>query len=461
MAGGEGYSQRARRATRPGVRLFALIGVVLGLAALQIGLTPHPLLGARVSMGQARSLQPSETPVFISTSAAALVFTSTTVVMSPAPTVAASANVAIRPSPSQPPAHIPSPSATPRPTATPTRSKPATATFTPTSAATPTATPTRELHLATIDYFVADRSAAYPGDRVALSWDLHDAREAYLLHDAQEEGVVAPGGKVFTLTDTTAFTLSARTDDGETREGLVVTALPVPTPDGVHRTAEVPILMYHYISKPPKGADVYRLDLSVTPENFEAQLAWLSNHGYQTITLRDLVFHLTAGRALPEKPVILTFDDGYRDNYANAFPLLKEYGYTGTFFILTRPIDDGDPNYLTWDMVTEMHQAGMQMQPHGCRHYDLKGKSVDLLVYEIVGPKEAIEGRTGETVRFFSYPAGSYDQQTLEVLESAHFWAAVTTIQGTTQSSDALLELQRLRVRGGTTLGGFTQLLDP
>ncbi len=458
MAGSDGCSsQRARHRAWPVVRLVALIGLALAIAALQIGLTPFPSLGVWASVGHAQSSQPAETLVFTSTSVAVPVFTSTTVVASRVPSVTASAMVTVRPSPSRTPTRTPSPSATATMTATPTQTKPATAT--PTSTCTPT--PTRKLHLATIDYFVADRSAIYPGDRVALSWDLHDAREAYLLYDGQEEGVVAPGGKVFTLTTTTPFTMSARTEDGEANESLVVTVLPVPAPDGVHRTAEVPILMYHYISKPPKGADAYRLDLSVTPENFEAQLAWLSGQGYQSVTLRALVYHLTAGWPLPERPVVLTFDDGYRDAYTNAFPLLKEYGYTGTFFILTRPIDDGDPNYLTWDMVKEMYQAGMQMQPHGYRHYDLKGKSVDFLVYEIVGPKEAIEDRTGETVRFFSYPAGSYDRQTIAVLESAHFWAAVTTIQGTTQSSDALFELQRLRVRGGTTLGGFAQLLDP
>jgi len=78
--------------------------------------------------------------------------------------------------------------------------------------------------------------------------------------------------------------------------------------------------MYHYISVPPAGSDIYRRDLSVKPAEFEAQLAWLRSQGYQGIRLADLVYNLTQGRPLPEKPVILTFDDGYRDNYANAFP---------------------------------------------------------------------------------------------------------------------------------------------
>ena len=105
--------------------------------------------------------------------------------------------------------------------------------------------------------------------------------------------------------------------------------------------------MYHYVSEPPADADIYRRDLSVTPANFEVQLAWLQGQGYESITLTDLVYHLARGWSLPDKPVILTFDDGYRDNYTNAFPLLLEYGYTGTFFLVTGPIDFENPDYLT------------------------------------------------------------------------------------------------------------------
>jgi peptidoglycan/xylan/chitin deacetylase (PgdA/CDA1 family) len=330
-------------------------------------------------------------------------------------------------------------------------------THTPTPTPSATATPTPRL--ATIDYFTADRWALYPGDRVTLRWDLHNAREAYLLYEGKEEGVVAPGSAVFTLTTTTAFTLSARTEDGAVTAHLTVRVLPVPTPDGVQRSAEIPILMYHYISAPPPDADKYRRDLSVTPEDFEAHLAWLRSQGYESITLRELVFHLWAGWPLPAKPIVLTFDDGYRDQYTNAFPLLQKYGYVGTFFLVTRPIDDGDPNYMTWEMVSEMQRAGMSMQPHGYRHFDLKGRPVDFLVYEIVGAKEAIEARTGEVTRFFCYPSGSYDERTIRVLESAGFWAAVTTIAGRHQSTEKLFELERLRVRNTTQVEDLALLL--
>ena len=217
--------------------------------------------------------------------------------------------------------------------------------------------------------------------------------------------------------------------------------------------------MYHYVSEPPANADIYRRDLSVTPANFEAQLAWLQSQGYESITLTDLVYHLARGWPLPDKSVILTFDDGYRDNYTNAFPLLQEYGYTGTFFLVTGPIDFENPEYLTWDMVEEMHQAGMDFQPHSYRHLDLRGTGSDFLIFEILAPKEAIEARTGETPRFYAYPSGSYDDRTIAFLKSANYWGAVITEQGATHTSDGLFELDRVRVRRRHTLEDFETLM--
>ena len=218
--------------------------------------------------------------------------------------------------------------------------------------------------------------------------------------------------------------------------------------------------MYHYVSDPPADADIYRRDLSVTPANFEAQLAWLQSRGYESITLTDLVYHLARGWPLPDKPVILTFDDGYRDNYTKAFPLLQEYGYTGTFFLVTGPIDFENPDYLTWDMVEEMVQAGMDFQPHSYRHLDLRGAGKDFLIFEILAPKEAIQARTGETPRFYAYPSGRYDDRTIAVLKSANYWGAVITEQGATHTSDGLFELDRVRIRGTHTLEDFEKLMD-
>jgi peptidoglycan/xylan/chitin deacetylase (PgdA/CDA1 family) len=226
------------------------------------------------------------------------------------------------------------------------------------------------------------------------------------------------------------------------------TPTPGPTPIGQGISLDVPILMYHYISVPPPEADDIRLDLSVTPAQFEAHLAYLRQAGYETISMRQLAYALSQQAPLPPKPIIITFDDGYRDNYENAFPLLRKYGYTGVFFVFNYPIDTGDANYLTWDMVIEMHKAGMEIGSHSYRHWDLRGRDADFLIYEIVGSKEAIEQRIGEPVRFFAYPFGYYDDLTKRVIESAHFWNAVTTELGIEQSFDNRFEMPRIRMHG-------------
>lgn len=227
------------------------------------------------------------------------------------------------------------------------------------------------------------------------------------------------------------------------------TKTPTSTPQPI--TQHVPILMYHYLSTPPADADAIRRDLSVSPEQFEAHLAYLRQAGYKTTSLEQLAYAIKGVIQLPAKPIIITFDDGYRDNYENAFPILKKNGFAATFFIFTQPIDENNVGYLSWDMVKEMHRAGMEFGSHSYRHLDMRQRDVDFLVYEIVGSSEAIAKRTDEPVRFFSYPAGRYDDLVIKVLESAKFWGAVTTQWGATQSFDNRFELPRLRIRGNDT----------
>ncbi|MCC7352720.1 MAG: polysaccharide deacetylase family protein [Anaerolineae bacterium] len=238
------------------------------------------------------------------------------------------------------------------------------------------------------------------------------------------------------------------------------THTPGPTPDGVAREARVPILMYHYISVPPPGAGAIRRDLSVSPERFEAHLRYLKEAGYQSISLRDLLYHLALGWPLPPKPIILTFDDGYRDNYENAFPLLKSYGFRGTFFLVTDLIDQGLPAYMTWSQIKEMYQAGMEFGAHSRNHPDLRDKPVDYLVWQSLGPSETIAYNLGEQPRFYSYPSGQYDKKAVEVIRSAGYWAGLTVHQGMTHSSQRLYELQRIRIRGAHSAEDLARLLS-
>lgn len=240
----------------------------------------------------------------------------------------------------------------------------------------------------------------------------------------------------------------------------VPAANPEPTPDGVTRTVRMPILMYHYLSAPPADADIYRTDLSVTPEHFAAHLDAMQAAGYAVISLYDLLDHLVQGAPLPEKPVVITFDDGYRDNYMNAFPLLHEREMTASFFVVTDFVSEQRPAYMTWEMLREMFAGGMDIESHARNHVSLKGKDTDYLVWQALGSLEAIEQEIGVRPRFVSYPAGDYDQQTIDLFHSANFWAGLTTVQGATHSSDDLFQLHRVRVRGTTTPEELLRLLD-
>lgn len=237
---------------------------------------------------------------------------------------------------------------------------------------------------------------------------------------------------------------------------------PLPTPSGSYSwTLNVPILMYHYISIPPEDADKYRTDLSVDPQDFRRQMNYLAQNGFETINLYDLSLAISNKKELPEKPIIITLDDGYQDNYENAFPILQEHGFQATFFVVTEFIDNNLQNYMTWEMVEEMSAAGMQIEPHSKTHADLSLHEKDYIVYEILGSMETVEVHTGKRPRFFCYPAGRYNETTIEVLQELDFWGAVTTASGNWHNYDERYEWSRIRMRNTTALPEFIGMVDP
>lgn len=210
----------------------------------------------------------------------------------------------------------------------------------------------------------------------------------------------------------------------------------------------MPILMYHYISAPPEDADAIRLDLSLPPEKFEEHLIWLKENGYQTITLEDLVLALQTGYPLPEKPVIITLDDGYRDAYTNAYPLLQKYEMKATVFVITRLLDENNINFITWDMAAEMSQHGINIESHSVDHPDLSKLSAESVMSQLRDSRMAIEAHTHQEVRILCYPAGAYNGMVIDLLPAAGYWAGTTTAQGIDHSNTNLWELTRVRIRG-------------
>ncbi len=229
--------------------------------------------------------------------------------------------------------------------------------------------------------------------------------------------------------------------------------------DGTYRRIRVPILMYHYVSELPEDADDVRTDLTLSPEIFRAHMERLFFGGYTSVSLYDVNEALLAGTALPAKPVVLTFDDGYIDHYTNVFPALRQYGFTATFFIITGQVDAANPAYLSWDQIREMSDAGMDMEPHTKSHVDLRERDYDFLVYEMLGSVESLQAYTGRTPHMFSYPIGNYDDATLSVASTLPIWRAVTTQNGDLLTNDNRLELPRLRIHNFTGVTGLLQLV--
>ena len=237
------------------------------------------------------------------------------------------------------------------------------------------------------------------------------------------------------------------------------TPTPLPTPDGPDNGAGLPILMYHYTSEPPEGANIYRVDLSVSPQNLRRQLEYLQAHGYTTIDFYDLARGLANRQTLPEKPVILTFDDGYRDNYEQAFPLLQAFGMKGVFFLVTESINFRDERYMTWEMVREMSDAGMSMEIHTVSHPNLADQSYEKARDQILTAQEEIAAVIGKTPRFLSYPGGDYDEETIQIVRELDLWGAVTTQYGTFHRRANRYEWKRVRMRYTTTINEFAALL--
>jgi len=229
--------------------------------------------------------------------------------------------------------------------------------------------------------------------------------------------------------------------------------------DGTLRRMRVPILMYHYVSDLPVDADPIRQGLTISPERFEQHLRYLQASNYYTISIRNLHLALDYGKSLPINSVVLTFDDGYQDHYRNVYPLLQSYGMTGTFFVITGFADKNAQNHLTWNEIVEMALANMEIQAHTKTHPDLRVRSTDFLVYQILGSLQSIDFHTGIPATYLAYPAGRYDDNVLNVLQSMPVERAFTTQAGIVHTTDNRYEMYRLRIQPNMSISGLESLL--
>jgi peptidoglycan/xylan/chitin deacetylase (PgdA/CDA1 family) len=235
-----------------------------------------------------------------------------------------------------------------------------------------------------------------------------------------------------------------------------------PTPDALAagRWIHAPILMYHYVEPWPAGADELRQGLTVPPEAFAAQMAYLHERGYTTISLYELMEALAVGRPLPERPVVLTFDDGYRCLADYAAPIMHTYGFTGTIFLVTQLMDEGFPQYLTWPQAEALYALGWKLEPHTKTHAQLSGRGRDFQLYQMLGSLEAVEAHIGTRPRFFAYPSGQFDELTLQLARELNLWGGVSVAFGRDHNIQTAHTLARVRVSGHDSLAEFAAALE-
>jgi peptidoglycan/xylan/chitin deacetylase (PgdA/CDA1 family) len=215
--------------------------------------------------------------------------------------------------------------------------------------------------------------------------------------------------------------------------------------------------MYHYIRANPVPSDTVGRVLSVNPADFEQQMQWAHDHGYRTISMEQLYNAVAGGKSLDRRTVVLTFDDGYADLYATAWPVLHKYGFTATAYIVGSFV--GQPNYMTWDQVVELDRAGVNIGAHSLTHPDLTKISAAAANAEIMGSKSMIESHVGHPVLDFCYPSGRFNPSVVAQVRAAGFRDGTTTVGGAYESVATAYIWPRVRIDGRDTLAPFTAKL--
>lgn len=239
----------------------------------------------------------------------------------------------------------------------------------------------------------------------------------------------------------------------------IATSIPelVSTPsETANQLLLVPILMYHHIDE--IGAESVNREFYIHPDDFHDQIRFLSENDFQTINLSDLHAALTTGKELPANPIILTFDDGYQDQFDHAFPILEEFGFSGTFFIIPDFVEEQLNGYMTWENVEEMFNAGMQIELHGDEA--LTEMSSEEMQQRILETQAMIAANLNDTPQFYAYPFGQYDQVTIQLLNDLGFLGALTTNSDLYHTPEYLFEIPRLFVAPTMNLSNFEELIN-
>ncbi|MBI4358114.1 MAG: polysaccharide deacetylase family protein [Candidatus Omnitrophica bacterium] len=216
--------------------------------------------------------------------------------------------------------------------------------------------------------------------------------------------------------------------------------------------AGVRILCYHRVN------DQDRSYLSVPISDFEEQMRFLWEHEYETVSLAVPVsLPLVARNGGGKKPIVITFDDGYRDNYENAFPIMSKFGFKGVIFLIVDRM--GSDHFLTKDQIKEMSQAGFEFGSHSRSHLDLASLEREGKYHEISSSKSLLSNELGMDIRFFCYPCGRYDQESVASVKEAGYLGACSNDPGSNNGKCDPYLLKRTEIAPHDSLYDFEKKL--
>jgi peptidoglycan/xylan/chitin deacetylase (PgdA/CDA1 family) len=225
-------------------------------------------------------------------------------------------------------------------------------------------------------------------------------------------------------------------------------------PPGDPTSDPVPILMYHVVADPP--ADAPYPELYVSGPAFAAQMGWLARHGFHAVTLRAVADHWRLGRRLPAHPIVVSFDDGYRSQFATAAPALRRHGWPGVINLAVRNTTDfwGLPPPQVRLLIAD----GWEVAAHSLTHPDLTKIGAVQLQHEVAGSRAALRRMFHVPVDFFCYPSGRLDDRVVAAVQAAGYVGATTTAPGLARPTD-MFRLARVRVDRSDSVAGLAAKL--
>lgn len=228
--------------------------------------------------------------------------------------------------------------------------------------------------------------------------------------------------------------------------------------EGLELTTEdigIPVLYYHSVVDESEIAE--KNEVVISAQQLRAELQLVKDLGYTPLTISEVNDYLNNNKAIPKNSILITFDDGYMDNYVHAFPILQELDMKATIFVISSGIDGG--YYLSSDQIKEMSDYGIDIESHTVNHVHLNSLSYEEQLKELTDSKAKIESITNKPVLSIAYPFGDYDENSEKAAIAAGYSLAFTTNLGLANKTDNRVSLDRIYVSSDYSLDLFKDRL--